>query len=107
MPPPGDRVQIQNFSSPRHVQNVDRNKYEAMRTALLAVVPAASPGVTLAEARQQLLPLLPEAHYPGGAKAGWWMKAVQLDLEAKGVLVREETRPLRLRAVTKGVKADA
>ena len=107
MPQSSDRVQIQNVMSPHHVQNVDRNKYEAMRTALLAVVPATSPGVTLAEARQRLLPRLPEALYPGGAKAGWWMKAVQLDLEAKGVLVREPSKPLRLRVVTGGEKANA
>ena len=29
------------------------------------------------------------------AKAGWWAKAVQLDLEAKGTLVREPAKPLR------------
>ena len=39
---------------------------------------------------------LPHELFPGGAKAGWWAKTVQLDLEAKGVIVREKTRPLRL-----------
>jgi hypothetical protein len=102
-----DKIEIQNFVSPSHVQHVDRGKYEAMRTALLSVVPAASPGLTLAEAKQRLLPLLPEALYPGGAKAGWWMKAVQLDLEAKGVLVRVRTKPLRLRAAKNGATTDA
>jgi hypothetical protein len=32
---------------------------------------------------------------PGGAKAGWWVKTVQLDLEAKGIVVRDGGRPLR------------
>jgi hypothetical protein len=31
----------------------------------------------------------------GDDKAGWWAKAVQLDLEAKGIVVREVTKPLR------------
>jgi hypothetical protein len=31
----------------------------------------------------------------GDDKAGWWAKAVQLDLEAKGIVVREATKPLR------------
>ncbi|KQW44374.1 MULTISPECIES: hypothetical protein [unclassified Ensifer] len=53
--------------------------------------------LTIAEAKQKLLPLLPDDLFPGGAKAGWWLKAVQLDLEAKGVLRRENTKPLRLR----------
>lgn len=107
MPSPSEKIQIQNFVSPHHVQIVDRGKYEAMRTALLAVVPPASPGVTVPEAKQQLLTLLPETLFPGGAKAGWWLKAVQLDLEAKGVLVRIPGKPLRLRMGSKGAKTDA
>ena len=102
-----DKIQIQNFTSPNHVQNVDRAKYEAMRSALLAVVPTASPGVTVAEAKQRLLALLPQTLFPGGAKAGWWLKAVQLDLEAKGVLVRELVKPMRLRLGSKGGEANA
>ena len=31
------------------------------------------------------------------AKAGWWTKCVQLDLEAKGVVVREGSKPIRWR----------
>jgi hypothetical protein len=33
----------------------------------------------------------------GGAKAGWWAKTVQLDLEARGIIKRVKTSPLRLR----------
>lgn len=97
MPRPDDRVEIENFTSPGHVQRVDRAKYEAMRDALLRVLPAASPGLTVAEAKSALLPLLPQVLFPGGEKAGWWLKAAQLDLEAKGVIKRELTKPLRLR----------
>jgi len=35
----------------------------------------------------------------GRAKAGWWVKTVWLDLEAKGILKREKTTPLRLHKV--------
>jgi hypothetical protein len=49
------------------------------------------------EIQKQVLPHLPEELFPEGAKAGWWMKAVQLDLEAKGVVARDKTKPLRLR----------
>ena len=38
------------------------------------------------------LPQLPEQLFPGRAKAGWWTKAVQLDLEAKGLVAREKTK---------------
>jgi len=40
-------------------------------------------------------PHLSEELFPGGAKAGWWAKTVQLDLEAQGKWVREDTKPLR------------
>ncbi|WP_245197083.1 MULTISPECIES: DUF6958 family protein [Labrys] len=91
-----ERIAIQNVISPGHVVRVDRAKYEAMKAALLAVLPDISPGLTVAEAKQHLLPLLSQDLFPGGAKAGWWLKAVQLDLEAKGTVVRAATKPLRL-----------
>ncbi|OCP09202.1 MULTISPECIES: hypothetical protein [unclassified Ensifer] len=91
-----DKIEIENVVSPGHTYRVDRVKYEAMREALLAVLPLAAPGLTVAEAKEQLLPLLPQSLFPDGAKAGWWLKAVQLDLEAKGTIEREATKPLRL-----------
>ena len=39
------------------------------------------------------MPHLPEDLFPGGAKAGWLAVAVQLDLEAKGVIKLEEANP--------------
>jgi hypothetical protein len=96
MAKPDDRIEIQNFTSPGHVQRVDRAKYEAMREALLQVLPVGAPGLTVAEAKERLLPLLPDALFPGGDKAGWWLKAAQLDLEAKDLIRREATKPLRL-----------
>ena len=38
---------------------------------------------------------LSEKLFPEGTKAGWWTKALQLDVEAKGIVVREKTKPLR------------
>ncbi len=90
-----DRVEMLNVNSPNHVVRVERAKYDAMRDAMLAVVPAEAPGLTAAEIKARLLPLLPEALFPGGATAGWWQKGVQLDLEARGVMARAATKPLR------------
>lgn len=67
-----------------------------MKKAYLAVLPEAEPGLTPVEIRTRLTPLLPEDLFPGGAKAGWWAKAVQLDLEAKGVVARAKGSPVRL-----------
>ena len=97
MPNNADKIEIQNVISPGHIQRVDRAKYTAMKEALVSVLPDTSPGLTVAEAKEALLPLLPQTLFPEGAKAGWWLKAVQLDLEAKGAIQRENTKPLRLR----------
>ena len=91
-----DKIEIENINTPGRTERVDRAKFEAMRDAILATLPKGSPGVTVAEAKEKLLPLLPETLFPGGAKAGWWLKAAQLDLEAKGVLKRENTKPMRI-----------
>ncbi|WP_447749757.1 DUF6958 family protein [Sphingopyxis fribergensis] len=91
-----ERTEMLNIASPGHVVRVEKAKYDAMKDALLAAVPEAEPGLTVAEIKARVLPLLPEALFPGGAKAGWWLKGVQLDLEARGLIARENTKPLRL-----------
>ena len=96
----GDKVEIENFTSPGRTYRVDRAKYEAMAAALLAVLPTGAPGLTVAEAKVGVLLQLPAHLFPGGEKAGWWLKAAQLDLEAKGAIRREATKPLRLHRTT-------
>lgn len=90
------KVAVENPNGPGRTYRVDADKYHAMKDAMLAVLPAAAPGLSVQDLKQRLLPLLPAKLFPGGAKAGWWLKAVQLDLEAKKVIVREPTKPLRL-----------
>jgi hypothetical protein len=93
------RVAIENVIRPGSVTNVDAGKYEAMKRAVLKVLPRKAPGLTVAEVQERVIAHLPQDLFPGGAKAGWWMKAVQLDLEAKGIISREATKPLRLHKV--------
>jgi hypothetical protein len=90
-----DRVEVRNVNVPGYTARVDAVKYGAIKTALLRALPKKTPGLTQAEMLEALLPHLPARQFPGGAKAGWWTKTVQLDLEAKGVLKREPTKPLR------------
>jgi hypothetical protein len=89
------QVEVENVNHPGTLHRVDAAKYEAMRQALLKALPGGSPGLTQAEMLEAVRRHLPEDLFPGGAKAGWWAKTVQLDLEAKGILVRERARPLR------------
>jgi hypothetical protein len=90
------RIAIENVNKPGRTVSVDAEKYEAAKEAMLASLPAAAPGLTLAELRARFTPLLPESLFPSGAKAGWWLMAAQLDLRAKGVMIAEPTKPMRL-----------
>lgn len=90
------KLKIENVLQPGKTYNVDPVMFEAMKVAMLKVVPSTPPGMTPAEIQKAVLPLLPPDLFPGGEKAGWWMKAVQLDQEAKRVLGRSEKPPVRL-----------
>lgn len=90
-------IQIENFTSPGRLHTVDADKFEAMRAAYLSVLTTEAPGLTPAQIKTALLPHLSDDLFPGGDKAGWWAKAVQLDLEAKGAILRGAGSPVRLR----------
>ncbi len=90
-----EKIEVENMVSPGHIYRVDAGKYRAMKDAMLAVLPAKPPGMTVADVKSAVLPKLPQDLFPGGDKAGWWIKCVQLDLEAKTVLKRS-TKPVRL-----------
>lgn len=70
MTAPSDKVLMENPNSPDRPVRVDADKYNAMREAILAVLPAAAPGLTVAEVKARRRPLLPEALFPGGSTAG-------------------------------------
>ena len=91
-----DKITVENINHPGKSRSVDRSRYDAMKRAYLKVLPGKSPGLTLAEISVRLSRELSQELYPDGARAGWWAKTVQLDLEAKGVIRREKTSPIRL-----------
>ncbi len=91
-----DTIQIFNVLQPGKTYHVNREKHDAMKVAVLKVLPGKSPGMTVAELGKSVLPYLPNELFPRGATAGWWIKSVQLDQEARGTVKRENTKPLRL-----------
>ena len=99
------RVRIENVNHPGSSTTVDAGLYNAMREALLEILPAEAPGMTEPQLRQAVLPKLPEDLFPRGERAGWWAKAVQLDLEAKAIIVRETSRPLRWHRAAENAEA--
>lgn len=92
-----EKIEVENFTSPGHVYRVDRSKYMAVREAVLKHIPDAGSGMTPTELIAAIKPDLPQGLFPGGEKAGWWFKCVQLDLEAKGIIERAPKAPVRLR----------
>jgi len=90
-----DKIEVENINIPGVTSRVDAAKYHAMRSAMLAVMPNDAPGETAQAIKEATKPHLPEDLFPGGATSGWWQKCVQLDLEAKGVVTRSPTKPLR------------
>ena len=89
-----EKIAVENVNVPGQTSNVDAAKYQAVKKAMLRVLPDKSPGLTHAELCTEMKPHL-ETLFPGGKKIGWWSKTVQLDLEAKNILNRENSKPLR------------
>lgn len=89
-----EKVTVENVNTPGKTTRVDKAKYDAMKAAMMTVLPKGAPGLTAAEIKDAAKAHLPEELFPGGATSGWWVKCVQLDLEAKGVMQRHKTKPL-------------
>ena len=75
---------------------VNGAKFEAMRSAMMAVIPSKPPGMKVAELKDALLPHLDAVLFPRCEKAMWWLKAVHLDHEARGIIKRAPGSPVRL-----------
>jgi hypothetical protein len=90
-----DKIIVENVGQPGKTYRVDAGKYAAMREAVLQVLPTEAPGMAVSALIVAVKPQLPDALFPGGDTAGWWVKCVQLDLEAKKVIARTPA-PVRL-----------
>jgi hypothetical protein len=91
-----EKIEVENVGQPGKTYKVDAAKYAEMRKAVLAVAPAEAPGLTPAQIIDAVKPHLSQTLFPGGETAGWWVKCVQLDLEAKGLLKRAPKAPVRV-----------
>jgi hypothetical protein len=92
---PRKMVVVRTPNKPGYSSRVDAESYEAMRKTMMKVLPRKAPGLTQAEMWAALVRAAPKKFFATRGKVGWWMKSVQLDLEAKKVVVREATKPLR------------
>lgn len=90
----GPKVSVRTPNVPGYSGTVDAAKYEAMKKVLTKVMPKKVPGITQGEMMAAVLKAVPKDVFPK-TTSYWWAKCVQLDLEARGELEREETKPLR------------
>jgi len=90
-----DKIDVENINTPGKTTRVDAAKYNAMKSAMLKVMTKTVPGDTAKNIKDAAKAHLPDDLFPAGATAGWWQKSVQLDLEAKGIIKRADTKSLR------------
>lgn len=96
--PKDELIEVQNINVAGRTSNVNAEKYQAMRAVLLKVLPTKAPGITQAEMGDLIRPHLPADLWPNGEKSMWWCKTVQLDLEAKALVIRDSaSKPTRWR----------
>jgi hypothetical protein len=76
---------------------IDTARCDAMKVALLDVIPRTGEGVTFASLSKLVEKKLPRALFQG-ASIMWYATTVKLDLEARGLIERvAEASPQRLR----------
>ena len=89
-----NKIEIQNVNTPGKTSRVDEEKYLEIKRVLLAILPSDAPGLSHKRIIEAAKDEASDALFPGGEKLGWWTKTVQLDLEAKGILIRHAGKPL-------------
>lgn len=92
---PMKKITVENVNHPGRTERLDAAKYTAMRDALVAELSQAAGPLAFISLKEAVRPRLPGPLFPGGATSGWWLKTVQLDLEAKGLVARTGDRPLK------------
>lgn len=91
------RVDVLNPNTGRPDGTIAADRYEAMKEALLRVVPEDAEGVPFRGLADRVRPHLDPAVFEG-ASIDWYTTTVELDLEARGLLARvPEKRPQHLR----------
>jgi hypothetical protein len=80
---------------------VRSDKYRLVSQAVLELLPENGPGLTAEELVNRLGLVLPVPLFPGTASVRWFLTAVRIDLEARGLIRRVGRRkPARYVAVS-------
>ncbi|MFN3606549.1 MAG: DUF6958 family protein [Cypionkella sp.] len=94
------KITVENIGQPGKTYQVDSEKYAEMRRHMISILPDCADGLangmTVAQVNDAVRPRLSQTLFPNGQTCGWWVKCVQLDLEAKGIIQRAAKPPVRL-----------
>ena len=96
------------MNHPGHTENLNQEKYNIIREAMLKVLPSSVSGesLTFPELEDGVRTYLdenqvPKSLFPKPGSVRWYTKAVQLDLEAREEIERlPNESPIRLRKLT-------
>jgi hypothetical protein len=87
--PDGAQLKTSNINKGKKGFAVTPDKYELIRSAILASVPRTGGGVTFKELVASVATRVPTELFPKKGSVSWYTKVVQLDLEARGQLQRK------------------
>ena len=63
-----EKMTVENVNVPGRTSRVNATKYQAMKRAMLLVLPDKEPGLTQAEVREAVIPYLPQDLFPAQLK---------------------------------------
>ncbi|MEL7297517.1 MAG: hypothetical protein AAGJ86_07620 [Pseudomonadota bacterium] len=98
-------IEAKNVNHPNHRENLNETKYQIIRDAMHAVLPATG-GMTFKAMEDAVKRRLSDDErtedlFPKPGSIRWYCKAVQLDLEARGEIERiAKVSPMQLRRVS-------
>lgn len=95
--PAARKVLMHNPNTGRPDRNIDGQRYDAVRKAILKVVPREGEGIAFADLPAAVRKQLPNGEIPGGGAINWYTTVVKLHMESRGELRRVPgAKPQRL-----------
>jgi len=94
----GEKVELVSANTGQVNVRIDQRRYDAMRTALLEVVPQSPDGVAYGELSELVKPHLPKWWFEKEFSIAWHIATVKLDLQHRGLVENVEgKRPMHVR----------
>ena len=91
---PAEMIQLRHPDPTKKTARIASDAYAVARRTVLAVVPAAEPGITLPAYLDEMEAKLPKAKgWDPSLSPRWYAMAMKLDLEARGELKRVKAKP--------------